>query len=203
MERREFVGRLGVGSAVALVSGGVGALTAAHGAAGAGPEAESTMQSAHDHRPVRDPFAAATVTFGAWRTDVPIDRYPNASPAANNAHLAIPYLATIKASGAVSFLIAGLHHVVVYGPGTRPEHVLASLTRPTTGTPAGVLLIDDPANRIYAGPDPSLLPRDRVEVVQFPVTPGRYLVICGVQSHFVNDQMFGWVRVRPSDDDDN
>jgi hypothetical protein len=30
---------------------------------------------------------------------------------------------------------------------------------------------------------------------------GKYLVICGVQTHFVNDQMYGWVRVLPADSD--
>jgi hypothetical protein len=27
--------------------------------------------------------------------------------------------------------------------------------------------------------------------------PGLHLVICGVVPHFVNDDMFGWVRVLP------
>jgi len=31
---------------------------------------------------------------------------------------------------------------------------------------------------------------------------GKFLVICGVQPHFVNDQMYGWVRVLPADSDD-
>ena len=92
--------------------------------------------------------------------------------------------------------------VVIYGSGTRSVDVNSALTRPTTGTPAGVALINDPANRVYAGLDPSTQARDRVEIVQF-TTPGRYLVICGVQTHFVNDQMFGWVKVRTNDDEEN
>jgi hypothetical protein len=55
-------------------------------------------------------------------------------------------------------------------------------------------LIDDAANRLYRGFDPRTHPRDRVEVVQFP-NRGLCLVICGAQSHFVNDDMFGCVRV--------
>jgi hypothetical protein len=74
-------------------------------------------------------------------------------------------------------------------------------TTPSTGTPAGVPLIDDPTNRIYRGLDPSLQPRDRGEVVYFP-KPGTYLVIRGVQSHFVNDGMFGFVTVLPTATDE-
>ena len=77
-----------------------------------------------------------------------------------------------------------------------------------------MVLIDDPTNRIYRGQDPSLQPlerasslkpvpeflQDRVEVVFFP-KPGKYLVICGIRGHFVNDGMFGFVEVREDDDD--
>ena len=96
----------------------------------------------------------------------------------------------------MNFVIAGLHTPQVYGDGTQPADVNASLTTPTTGTPAGVPIINDPLNRIYRGLDPSLFPRDRVEVVHFP-NPGTFLVICGVQPHFVNDNMFGFVTVLP------
>ena len=198
MERREFVQKLGVGSAVALVAGGAVATGTETPAAAA---SEHTGQS-HDHEPVRGPMATATVTFGSWRSDNPFDRYPNVSAAAANAHLAIPYQVTIKPGGTVTFAISGLHQILVYAPDVKPEHINTSLLRPTTGTPAGTPLINDPANRLYAGLDPSLHPRDRVEVVQFHA-PGRYLVICGVLTHFVNNQMFGWVRVRPGDDDEN
>ena len=66
----------------------------------------------------------------------------------------------------------------------------------SAGTPAGVPLIDDPANRLYRGLDQSLYPFDRVEVVSFPKA-GVYLVICGVLPHFVEDDMFGFVTVLP------
>ena len=61
-------------------------------------------------------------------------------------------------------------------------------------SPPGPPLIDDPENRVYRGLDPSLDPQERVDGVQFP-NRGLYLVICGVQPHFVNDYMFGYVRV--------
>jgi hypothetical protein len=47
---------------------------------------------------------------------------------------------------------------------------------------------------VYRGLDPCLNPQDRVEVVQFP-NEGVLPVICGVQPHFVNDHMYGFVRV--------
>jgi hypothetical protein len=91
--------------------------------------------------------------------------------------------------------------------------VNTTMTTGPTPSPA-VVLIDDPDHRIYRGQDPSLQPlerasslkptpeflQDRVEVVWFP-KPGTYLVICGVQGHFVNDDMFGFVKVKEEDDD--
>jgi len=163
----------------------------------------------------------ATVSFGQWQTDPPLDRFDNLSPRLRNNHQLIPNKVKIKAGGAVNFIIGGFHNPIVYDVGTQPEDIDVNDTIPTTGTPAGVLLINDPTNRIYRGQDPSLQPllqpstfpghdqteplivstQDRVEVVLFP-KPGTYLVICGVRAHFVNDGMFGFVKVRPADDDD-
>ena len=195
MERREFVGKIGLGSAAALVTGG--AIVA-----GAGSLAATTEKAAahHQHDPVKGPLAAATVTFGAWRTDLSLDRFPNVSLAAANAHRVSPYQVTIKAGGSVAFVISGLHQILVYGPDVLPDSINAQLTRPSTGTPSGTPLINDTANRVYAGLDPSTQPRERSEVVNFHAE-GKYLVICGVQPHFVNDQMYGWVRVLPADSD--
>jgi hypothetical protein len=99
-------------------------------------------------------------------------------------------------------IIAGVHQVIVYAPGTRPEDVNTALTRPAQG--GGPPLINDPVNRVYAGLDPTTIhggppqPRnplqDRVEVVRF-TRKGRHLVICGLFPHFVNDKMYGWVEV--------
>lgn len=159
----------------------------------------------HDHgRPLTGPLAHAVVAFGAWKTDPPLDRFPGVPPPppAANAHVLLPFEVKIKAGGAVSFVISGLHNVQVFGPGTRPDDINAGLTIPMTNVPPGVPLppiINDPTNRVYRGPDPSIyFPSllDRVEVVQFPKA-GRYLVICGVLPHF-QDNMFGYVRVLPA-----
>jgi plastocyanin len=134
----------------------------------------------------------ATVSFGAWAASAttPLDRFA-ADPAggAGNVHELIPQLALIKAGGTVNFIIAGLHNVIVYDDGTKPSDINTTLIVPGSAPP----LIDDPNRRIYRGPDPRTLPRDRVEVVHFD-KPGTYLVICGVLPHFT-EGMYGFVKV--------
>ena len=153
----------------------------------------------HQHGTVTGPLAHAVVAFGAWETDPPLDRFAVLPPPAptTNAHLLFPFEAKIKAGGAVSFIISGLHNVQVYGPGTEPGNIDTSLTTLMVAPP-GLEVINDPTNRVYRGPDPSRYAPtvlDRVEVVQF-TAPGRYLVICGVLLHF-RDNMFGYVNVLP------
>ena len=140
----------------------------------------------------------ATVSFGAWQTQPPFDRFPNSFPGARNQHQLFPDKVTIKAGDVVNFINSGTHQLIVYDDGTAPADIDAERTIFSTGMPADTLLIDDPTNRIYRGPDPTLFPRDRSEVVHFP-TPGTYLVICGVHGHFVDDGMFGFVHVLPRD----
>ena len=149
-------------------------------------------------------------------------RTPLALPAPN-VHALIPYEATIKAGGTVNFVVAGYHLIAVYEDKT-PEQINVNLLANPIITPQppanpGPPLIDDPSGRVYFGIDPRRVPlavnmpapvippppalpppppysQDRVEVVHFP-DPGRYLVICAVLPHFVNDQMHGWVNVLP------
>jgi hypothetical protein len=159
------------------------------------------------------PLASATVSFGLWQTDPPLDRFPNNSPRLRNEHQLIPNEVTIRSGGSVNFIISGFHEPIVYDDGTQPGAIDVNETTLTTGpTPSpAVVLINDATNRIYRGQDPSLQPldrgatpaflQDRVEVVHFS-KPGTYLVICGVRGHFVGsldqpNQMFGFVKVLP------
>jgi len=175
------------------------------------------LAAAEQRSPDGRPFAEnATVSFGAWQTEPPLDRFPPNSPTDRNRndHVLLPFEAMIKAGGAVNFVISGFHQPIVYDVGTLPENIHSNLTTMTTGpTPdPKVALINDPTNRIYRGQDPTLQPldrsgnfflQDRVEVVHF-LDPGTYLVICGVQDHFLgsttgpNPQppMFGFVTVK-------
>lgn len=197
MKRRQFFKRAGIGSAALATLAASGRTQAA---ANAGQ---------HDHAPISGPQATATVSFGAWAWDA--DRFPNLGAAPglpNNAHVLIPNEVQIKAGGTVNFIIAGLHLVVVYGNGTQPEDIDIGNTVPAT-VPPGPPMINDPLNRVYRGIDPTVLPllqgppqgpaqprlHDRVEVVHFP-EPGRYLVICGVLPHFL-ENMYGFVKVNP------
>lgn len=140
---------------------------------------------------------SATVSFGQWMSSPPLDRYPNfgGSPT-TNVHAVNPNMVTIKAGGGVNFIVSGLHNIAIYDNGVRPSDINLNMTTLTTNpAPPVVPIIDDPNRRIYRGVDPSLQPRDRVEVVNFS-TPGTYLVICGVLPHFV-EGMYGYVRVLP------
>ena len=185
MNRREFVEKLGAGSAVAVAGGALaGSLT--HGSAEA-------QESAHHHTPVSGPLANATVSFGAWPPQDRLNLPAGVPPP--NVHQLIPYTTTIKAGGTVNFIVAGFHNIAVYGNGTKPEDINTSILRDVPGAPPPFpKLIDDPTNRVFRGiasfPPVNV---DRVEVVQFP-EKGTYLVICAFVPHF-EDDMWGWVKV--------
>lgn len=146
---------------------------------------------------ITGPLSNETVSFGAWMTSPPLDRFPNVSNTRlNNHHVVIPEVARIKVGGTVNFIIAGFHQVAIYDDGTQPDDIDISITvLPTNPPQPPPQLIADPNRRIYRGPDPSLLPPDRVEVVHFD-KPGTYLVICAVLPHFQSG-MFGYVKVVP------
>ena len=174
------------GAAAGSVAAGLGLTTKPETAA-----TETRDARAHQHQSISGPLANATINFGSWQTDPPLDRFPNNSPINRNQHQLTPHEVTIKEGGTVNFIIGGFHHPLVYDDGTQPGDINAALANPDFP-----LLIDDPKNRIYRGLDPRPLPQDRVETVHFPKR-GTYLVICGVRPHFVDDDMFGFVRVIP------
>lgn len=144
-----------------------------------------------------EPLDNATVSFGQWMSSPPLDRFPNfrGSPT-TNVHEITPNVVTIKAGGAVNFIVSGLHNIQIYDNGVQPTDINIALTTPTTNpSPPIVPIINDPDGRIYRGLDPTLQAIDRVEVVNF-AEPGLYLVICGILPHFV-EGMYGYVRVIP------
>lgn len=126
---------------------------------------------------------------------LPLDRHPDVSPRPANHHELCPSEVTVKSGACVSFVISGLHQVLIYDDGTLPGDINASLQIPTTHPPFPPTLIADPNRRIYRGLDPTVVPQDRVESVHFD-RPGTYPVICGVPNHFAQG-MFGFIRVLP------
>lgn len=183
MKRREFVEKLGIGSATLAAAGALGGVVSA-----------ASDEQGHGHSPLDGPLASATVSFGSWKTDLPLDRFPSNSPRRANAHTVLPYTVTIKAGGSVSFLISGTHQILVYADGTTLDSINGALiVEATPGPPPFPGFVNDPQNRIYRGLDPRLLPQDRVESVTFH-NKGVHLVVCGLVPHF-NEGMAGFVKV--------
>ena len=188
MKRREFVEKFGVGS---VAVAGAGVLAGAAALSGRAVSAADESHGQHDASQQDGPLAAATVSFGSWM--LPLDRFPNNSPRTANHHKMLPYTATIKAGGAVTFLISGTHQVLIYGPGTTLESVQRIVIEATPGPPPFPGFINDPNNRVYRGLDPRPLPQDRQESVTL-ADKGTYLVVCGLVPHF-DEGMHGWVKV--------
>jgi hypothetical protein len=160
--------------------------------------------------------AITNVSFGLWETEPPLDRLvaDPAGGAAGNHHEMIPTIATIRVKpgddGGVNFIISGGHVVAVYDDGTQPGDIdqisiepncpAGPITSPCSpvnaaGVPTAGGILSDADRRIYRGPTFTGR-RDGVEVVRFS-KPGTYLVICARKNHFIDDGMFGFVRVVP------
>src|SRR5215831_15806674 len=74
----------------------------------------------HSDKPISGPLAEATVSFGQWPADSTVDRMRVANPGNRNTHVIIPNEVTIQAGGAVDFVVAGFHQIVIYDNGTQP-----------------------------------------------------------------------------------
>lgn len=182
MKRREFVEKLGMGSAGLAATAAIGSTVSA---------APARKRTQHDHAFLDGPLASAIVSFGQWRTTPPHDRFVIPSPPPRNQHGVFPYTATIKVGGSVTFNISGTHLILVYAPGTTLESINGSLIEGVDPPFPG--FVNDPVNRIYRGLNPRTNPPDRSETITL-AAPGTYLVVCGVVPHFV-EGMHGFVKV--------
>ena len=213
--RRNLLKAAAVGGVTATGLGsvlGAGRGVAALGAAEQKPDRGS--EHAHDNRPLTDKRAHAVVSFGQWDVDPanPLDRQPvNTEPETRtrNIHLMLPFEAEIDAGGAVSFIISGLHQVLIYAPGRELAEVQAAAfglnLPPAPPLPPLPPLVNYTTDLVYRGQDPRALhyvplaaaptvALDRIESVNFK-EPGRYLVVCGVRPHF-DEGMHGYVNVK-------
>ena len=218
-----------------LKAAAAGGVTAAGlGSMVGGPSSAAAQQPgrgdehAHDNRQNSGKRAHAVVAFGQWEVDPfdtrgPLDRgLPPPPPPNRNVHKHLPFEAEVDAGGAVSFIISGLHQVVIYA--NRELADVQAAAAPSTDLP-GIPLLGGPpppappvvlpglvnlaTDRVYRGLDPrilyymspgpggTLIPNlnlDRIEAVNF-FEPGRYLVVCGLRPHF-DEGMHGYVNVK-------
>lgn len=204
-----------------LKAAALGSVTATGLSAALGAEQlpDQGSEHAHDNRPLSDKRAHTVVSFGQWDVNPanPLDREPINTELENrtrNIHLHVPFEAEVDAGGAVSFIISGVHQVLIYGPGLDLDDVKTGFV--AAGSPINVQpaplppMINYATGRVYRGLNPFALQYlplaapppntpnnmvvDRVESVNFK-EPGRYLVVCGVKPHFDTD-MHGYVNVK-------
>ena len=116
IKRRRFFERAGLGSAALL------SLPILGGAA----KSKSSGKEEHRHDKISGPLASATVSFGQWSADS-LDRFPDRVAGRRDYCPTntrwCPTVSLIKAGGSVNFIIAGFHHVLVYGDGKKPSDV--------------------------------------------------------------------------------
>ena len=205
--RRHLLKAAAVGGATAT---GIGAMLGVTKADAQQPD--SGDEHAHDNRHLSGTRAHAVVSFGQWEVDLndvrgPVDRM-GAVPPDRNVHKLLPFEAEVDAGGAVSFVISGLHQILIYAEREMAELKLAATANSPVLIPPFPPLVEYATDRVYRGLDPRTLfyatfgaagitPNlvlDRVESVNF-FEPGRYLVVCGVRPHF-NEEMHGYVNVK-------
>ena len=162
----------------------------------------------HDHDRQKDSYVGAAFGRGL-NTVAP----PPGNPLNN---VILPKWIEVDAGGVVNFAHAGFHHIVIFKPGFRREHLDPFI--PQTGT---FILPSDPTvplppefsgladNVYYRGINPAGGPpatpvvgnpsnaSNRGEPVTF-LEPGVYLVICNVRPHLL-EGMYAYVRVKRND----
>jgi plastocyanin len=91
-----------------------------------------------------------------------------------------PHTVVINAGETVTFKVNPAHRLAIYGDGMKHTDIQP--------TPGFYLLY--PVNRLFLQPFPA--PQFTLRFVK----PGKYLVICAINSHFFGNGMWGWVHVK-------
>lgn len=92
----------------------------------------------------------------------------------------IPGSVTINAGETVTFKMFIGHRLSIYDDGTMPDDIQR--------TPGPLLLY--PVNRLFLQPLPA--PQYTLRFMR----PGKYLVVCAINTHFFDANMWGWVHVK-------
>ena len=220
MEKTSRRKLLRAAAASGVAATGLGAVITSQRSAAAFSSEISEQGHGHGQsKPLSGNHAQATVSFGQWDVNPnpappskgPFDRQPTNSDRFRNVHELLPFEVTIDEGGAVTFIISGVHQIVVYTGDTQLSDLQAAAKNPANHLPGVPPLLEHPQGRQYRGldpralfyltPDPAnaasmipLLVQDRIEGVNF-AHAGRYLVVCGVVPHLL-EGMHGYVNVR-------
>jgi plastocyanin len=124
------------------------------------------------------PAPGAVMSLGMEETGSPFGNAHDASWHANDRMN--PGTVVINAGETVTFKIVFGHRVAVYNNGVQPKDI-----QPTPGP-----LLLYPVGRIFLQPVPT--PQFKLRFTK----PGKYLVVCAINKHFFEAQMWGWVHVR-------
>jgi plastocyanin len=146
-----------------------------------------------------DPPSVASMQFGSESVGSKNKDFRHPT---NHASDAIrPRTVVISQGGTVTFHIPrrtdpdrpGLHQVAVFPPGTKPRDVDSVPRTAYSGCPRGDRYIADPEGTPVAPPPCT----GGMAAPSYTFSePGRYLVICTFDSHFLNWDMYGWVIVK-------
>lgn len=104
---------------------------------------------------------------------------------------------TVVGVGATVYfgITSRVHGVAIYDTGTRPGDIDTSiLIAGGVNCPGGLRYINDTDNRLAIFNPPC---STNTQTVSYTFNqPGRYLVICTFNSHFIDRDMYGWVWVK-------
>ncbi|HEY0022721.1 MAG TPA: hypothetical protein VGB24_07410 [Longimicrobium sp.] len=124
------------------------------------------------------PAPGAVMRLGNAETGSP---YPNSHDGSWHANDRMnPGTVVMNAGEIVTFNIVFGHRLAIYNDGVQPKDILP--------TPGALLLY--PKGRLFlqAAPNPTIK-------LKF-LKPGKYLVVCAINKHFFEAQMWGWLIVK-------
>jgi len=135
------------------------------------------------------------VRFGNPDAGSPFPPNPPHDSSGNAKDNLIPRTVVISAGGSVTFEMPARHKPAVYRDGTVPTSINITPAPPAPGCPP-IATVNDPNGRLFHTTNcpavGSLVPTPPGTFA----TPGRYLVICELRPHFVDNDMYGWVIVQ-------